>query len=273
MEPNIVYEISDTTNETLPTDNQINILQNSMIDGNGSESSLKSMKSQQQDIIHSSFSSLNAIGKSNSINNSNDNNNLNIINDQKSSLNNNNQSGIINSKVSNNSDLYDSKDTIVYIFDNNNNNNNINNNQSINLEYSIISNNNIIDKKKVINSNKTNYETKLEKIDNKHHINHSNKEKITKNKSVNAMIIHDVSKKMKKGLIPFFVKAKGYKVVFYYGEPNSQLRKIIEHYKKIVNGSNEINNSFYYNKKLIDLESTVEEIKIKPLETITNEIK
>jgi hypothetical protein len=270
MEPNIVYEINDTTNTTLPTDNQGNILQNSMIEGNGSEFSLKSIKSQQQDIIHSSFSSLNAIGKSNSINNSNDNNNLNIINDQKSSLNNNNQTGIINSKISNNSDLYDSKDTIVYIFDKDNN---INNNQSINLEYSIISNNNIIDKKKVINSNKINYETKLEKIDNKNHINHSNKERIAKNKSINAMIAHDVSKKIKKGFIPFFVKAKGYKVVFFYGEPNSKLKKIIEHYIKIVNGSNEIKNSFYYNKKLIDLESTVGEIKIKPLETITNEIE
>ena len=266
MEPKIVYEKPDKDIETLPTDNKNQTLKNSLIEGTGSESSLNSIHSQQQEIVHSSTSSVNPIGRSiNSINNSNDINALNMLNTPNSSFNNNvNQSDLANLKISNISNISDSKDNI---FDASNNINN-----SINLEYSIISNNNIIDKKNIINSNKINYETKLEKIENNKKITHSNKEKHSKKESEDALLISDVKKKIKKGYIPFFVKAKGYKVVFYYGEPNSKLDNIIEHYIKKVIGTNEIKNSFYYNKKPINLESTIGQIKIEAFGLITNEI-
>ncbi len=265
MESIIVYEKSDKDIETLPIDNKNQILKNSIIMGTGSESSLNSIHSQQQEIVHSSTSSINPIGKSiNSINNSNDINAINVFNTPNSSFNNIvNQSDLTNLKTSNNSNISDSMDII---FDASNNIKN-----SI-KEYSIISNNNIIDKQYIINSNKNNYETKLEKIDNNKKINHSNKEKHSKNESENDLIKSNVKKKMKKGYIPFFVKAKGYNVVFYYGEPNSKLDNIIEHYIKKVNGTNEIKNSFYYNKKPIDLESTIGQIKIERFGIITNEI-
>ena len=285
MEPKIIYENEDKNEEILPIDNKKSTFKNSSIEGSGSESLLNSIHSQPQEINHSSLSSLNAIGKSNnSINNSNDiNGKLNLTNDQNSSFNisvnpqnnnNNNHFDLIDSKLSNinNLDLGDSKEGISSINNLlNNDNNNINKTNF--LDYSIISNNNIIDNNKSkINKSDSNEEKKEGSLNNKSKSNIS-KGKEDSDKSLNDIFKIEVKEKMKQGFIPFFMKAKGYNAVFYYGKPNSKLGIVIEHYIKKIDGSNEIKPSFYYNNKLIDFDSTIGQIKIKPLTVISNEIK
>lgn len=303
MESKIVYENDDTNEEIMPIDNKKSIFKNSSIEGSGSESLLNSIHSQPQEINHSSLSSLNAIGKSNNSNNNsnnksnnnsnnksnnnsdnnsnnnsnNVNNKLNLTNDQSLSFNisvnsqnnnNSNHSEFIDSKLSNinNLDFGDSKDGISSI------NNLINGNKTNIVDYSIISNNNIINSKGSINKNESNEGKKEEKLKDKNKSN-SSKGKEYSDRRLNDIFKIEVREKMKQGFIPFFIKAKGYNPVFYYGEPNSKLRTVIEHYIKKINGSNEIKNNFYYNKKLIDLDSTIQQIKIKPLSLISNEIK
>ena len=286
METEIVYENDDKKLEVLPVDNNKSLFKNSSIEGNGSESPLNSIQSQLQEINHSSLSSVNAIGKSNnSINISNDNIKINLINDQSSSLNisangnsnNKNMSELVDLKLSNinNYSLGDSKDELAS-FGNLLKSNNDNIKESNFLDYSIISNNNIVDNnsnknKNNINNtnNKFNEEKKLETSNNKV-LSDSSKDN---DKSSIDMFKIEVKEKMKEGFIPFFVKVKGYNPVFYYGEPNSKLGTVIEHYIKKINCSNEIKNNFYYNKKLINLDSTIEQIKLKPLSLISNENK
>lgn len=286
METEIVYENDDKKLEVLPIDNNKSLFKNSSIEGNGSESPLNSIQSQLQEINHSSLSSVNAIGKSNnSINISNDNIKINLINDQSSSLNisangnsnNKNMSELVDLKLSNinNYSLGDSKDELAS-FGNFLKSNNDNIKESNFLDYSIISNNNIVDNnsnknKNNINNtnNKFNEEKKLETSNNKL-LSDSSKDN---DKSSIDMFKIEVKEKMKEGFIPFFVKVKGYNPVFYYGEPNSKLGTVIEHYIKKINCSNEIKNNFYYNKKLINLDSTIEQIKLKPLSLISNENK
>ena len=285
METEIVYENDDKKSEVLPIDNNKSLFKNSSIEGSGSESPLNSIQSQLQEINHSSLSSVNAIGKSNnSINISNDNNNkINLTNDQSSSLNittnglsnNKNISESIDLKLSkiNNLSLDNSKDELSSL-GNLLNSNNDNIKKSNLLDYSIISNNNIVDnninKNNINNTNNKFNEGKKLKTSNDKVLSDSSKDS---DKSSTNMFKKEVKEKMKEGLIPFFVKAKGYNAVFYYGEPNSKLGTVIEHYIKKINGSNEIKNNFYYNKKLIDLDSTIQQIKIKPLSLISNEIK
>lgn len=286
METEIVYENDDKKLEVLPVDNNKSLFKNSSIEGNGSESPLNSIQSQLPEINHSSLSSVNAIGKSNnSINISNDNIKINLINDQSSSLNisangnfnNKNMSELVDLKLSNinNYSLGDSKDELAS-FGNLLKSNNDNIKESNFLDYSIISNNNIVDNnsnknKNNINNtnNKFNEEKKLETSNNKV-LSDSSKDN---DKSSIDMFKIEVKEKMKEGFIPFFVKVKGYNPVFYYGEPNSKLGTVIEHYIKKINCSNEIKNNFYYNKKLINLDSTIEQIKLKPLSLISNENK
>jgi hypothetical protein len=242
MEQKIVYENEDKNKEIIPVDNKTTF-QNSLKEMKGSESSLKSINNITPEIIHSSVSSINPIGKSMNSNNSNEYNNINsnnIINnlsDKSQSNNINNQFDLYNS------DLDESKDTIMKIFES------------------------TIEKQKIINSNQINNQIKLENIGNQQ-ISHSNKDR--KLKSVNDDELKlKVKEKMNKGFIPFFVKAEGYDIVFYYGKPNCKLKIYIEDYIKKVNVANNIENNFYYNNKLVDLNSTLRQIKLKPLKEIS----
>ena len=98
MENKIVYENDDKKVEIMPKNNTSSF-KNSIIEGSGSESSLKTIGSQPKDIDISSISSLNPIGKSNnSFNISNESKNI-IKNEQSSSFNSiNEQSNNINHK-------------------------------------------------------------------------------------------------------------------------------------------------------------------------------
>ena len=66
---------------------------------------------------------------------------------------------------------------------------------------------------------------------------------------------------MKQGFIPFFMKAKGYNAVFYYGKPNSKLGIVIEHYIKTFNVDEEMKFNFYYNDiQIKNLDKTLSEL-------------
>ena len=78
---------------------------------------------------------------------------------------------------------------------------------------------------------------------------------------------------MKEGFIPFFVWLEGYKPVFYYGKPSIKFSTVIKRLAKILKKkSNDLlNNSFYYDNKLIKLDSSLMELKIEPLSVIMGE--
>ena len=83
----------------------------------------------------------------------------------------------------------------------------------------------------------------------------------------------EVEEKINKGYIPFYLRAKGYKPYFYYGSQNSKFKKTVEHYIKKMNCPEKIKNTFYYNNKLIDINTIIKDLNIKPLSIISNEIK
>ena len=83
-----------------------------------------------------------------------------------------------------------------------------------------------------------------------------------------------IKKKMKEGLIPFFIWSKGLKPVFYYGRPETEFSQVInKHAQKIKKRDNIdlLNNLYYYNNKLIDPKSLIKKLKIKPLSIIKDE--
>ena len=83
----------------------------------------------------------------------------------------------------------------------------------------------------------------------------------------------DVKEKIKEGFIPFFLKAKGYKPGFYFGDRNSQFKMSVENYIKEMQCPEEIKNTFYYNNKLIDINTIIKDLNIKPLSVISNELE
>ena len=83
-----------------------------------------------------------------------------------------------------------------------------------------------------------------------------------------------IIKKMKEGLIPFFIWSKGHKPVFYYGRPETEFSKVINKHAQILkekDNINLLNNLYYYNNKLIDPKSLIKKLKIKPLSIIKDE--
>lgn len=272
----IIFENEDKKVDIMPKNNNSSF-KNSIIEGNGSESSLKTINSQSKEIDNSSISSLNAVGKSsNSLNISNENNNkINNKNEHSSSFNNsnkvqinniNNKEDLIDSKISliNSRDLSGSKGEISALIDmigNGKEDNNLNKFLDTNISNNNLSENNSNNFKNINNE-------KLNQINNK------KKELLSSNITNNNMEFkNEVKEMINKGYIPFFIKAKDFNPVFYYGKPHSKLRTVIEQYIKKVNGSNEIQNLFYYKNKLIDLDSTLGELKLKPLSLISDENK
>lgn len=249
---------------------------NSIIEGGGSESSLKTISSQPKEIEISSISSLNAIGKSNNSLTISDekNNKINNKNDQNLSFfnnnNNNNQSNNINHKedlaisklsIINNIDFGASKAELsVLVNELNKENENINFSNSLDHD---ISNNN--SNEKIIHNilddnNEKNIKNKIE-------------EKKEENLDTIKELKIKVNKMINEGYIPFFMKAKGYTPYCFYGQPDTKFRTAIEQYIKKVNGFNEIKNIFYHNNKPIDLDCTIGELNLKPFSVISNEIQ
>lgn len=268
MENKIVYENDEKKLEVMPKNNTSSF-KNSIIEGSGSESSLKTIGSQPKDINISSISSLNPVAKSNnSFNISNESKNI-IKNEQSSSFNSiNEQYNNINHKDElkiseiNREEITGSKAEISSLV------NMLNNGKEDNKI------NNVLDS---VISSSFNNENMLKTIfsdnDNKNLPDINNEEKKQKKSDDNKEYINQIKQKIKEGYIPFFIQAKGYNPKFYYGDSNSKFRTVIENYNQNVNGSFTINNLFYYNNKLIDLDSTIGELNIKPLSLISDEIK
>ena len=262
---NMIFEKEDQKVEIMPKEKNSSF-KNSIIEGNGSESSLKSIKSEKEMEI-SSKSSLNPVGISNnSI--SNENNKINNKNEQNSSSNNINHiedkedlTGSL-SKIENLSGSSNEISDILKIIGNEKEDTNFSH-----ILDSVISSN---------NSNENNSNNNMNDNDGKKN---NEKEELLNSKIANNNINNnmefkkEVKEMIKKGYIPFFMKAKGFNHVFYYGKPHYKFRTVIEQFIKKVNGFNKIKNEFYYKNKLIDLDSTLGELKIKPLSIISDEIK
>jgi hypothetical protein len=268
MENKIVCE-DDKKIDMMPINNNSSF-KTSIIEGGGSESSLKTISSQPKEITISSNSSINPVAKSNNSFNTSDEkiNKINNKNDNSSfSNNNNNQFNNMNNKdlavstIINNTDLCASKaelSALVKELNKGNENNNLSN-----ALYQDISNN---------NSNEKITNNIMDDNDEKN-IQNNHDEKKEENLDTNKELKKEVKQMINEGYIPFFMKAKGYTPYFFYGQPNSKFRTVIEQYIKKVNGFDKIKPTFYYNKKLIDLDCTIGELNLEPCSVISNEIQ
>ena len=283
MENKIVFQKEDNNNIMQKED--ISLLKNNSIEGNGSESQLESINSTKKEITHSTFSSVNPICTSdNSINNSNDSNKM-PINDQNSSfnkekkaqINNGKHEELIGSKLSSiqNLELSYSKNEISALFNSLNKNSKDSEKKIDNVLDSIISHNNDKnenindndDKNKNINNNDNNEDSIKKDLIN---INKENKNEDLAFREEQKI---EVKKKIKEGYFPFFIRIEGYKVIFYYVLPNSQIKAITEDYIHKMNIPNENKYSFYNEDKLIDLNSTFKQSGLKKLCLIVGKIQ
>ena len=220
MENKTAYEKKEKKYDSLNNESN-NTFKPSPIDGSGSESLLKSISSQPNDITHSTPSSINPIGQLN--NSSNNSNNINNSNIEKS------QSG--SKEQINKKKPSDSKEEILTndLFNNN------------------------LDKMEIDNNNNNGYLYEKEFM------------------KLPEEIKEEIKEKIKEGYIVFFLRAKGYKPYYFYGSPNVKFNKIVDHYIKRFNCPETIKNTFYYNNKLIDLNTRLKDLNIKPLSIISNE--
>jgi len=268
MENKIVCE-DDKKIDMMPINNNSSF-KTSIIEGGGSESSLKTISSQPKEMECSSNSSLNPVGKSNnSFNNSDEKfNKINNKNEHNSSFSNNNNQfnnmkDLAVSKLSiiNNTDLSASKAELSVLV-NELNKRNENNNLSNVLDHDIPNNNS---NEKITNN--------IMDYNDEKNIQNNNDEKKEENLDTNKELKQEVKQMINEGYIPFFMKAKGYTFVFFYGQSNSKFRTVIEQYIKKVNGFDKIKPTFYYNNKLIDLDCTIGELNLEPCSVISNEIQ
>ena len=266
MENKIVFQKEDNNNIMQKED--ISLLKNNSIEGNGSESQLESINSTKKEITHSTISSVNPICASdNSINNSNDSNKM-PINDQNSSfnkekkaqINNGKHEELIGSKLSSiqNLELSYSKNEISALFNSLNKNSKDSEKKIDNVLDSIISHNN--DKNENINDN----DDKNKNINNdnnedsiKKDLININKENKNEDLAFREELKIEVMKKIKEGYFPFFIKIEGYKAFFYYALPNSQIKAITEDYIHEMKIPSENKYSFYNEDKLCEDVTTV----------------
>lgn len=225
--------------ERMPV-NKNSSFKNSIIDGSGSEPSLKSINSQPKEILESSNSSLNPVGQSNSFHNSMENNN--IKGNEKSALFNNTIKMPKINKFEDSVELKIYKNELGGSIDESSLHF-INENKKANISDPTIS-----------QKNTNNGNMQIEDMQN------------LKDKTQ-----LDINQKMREGLIPFFVKVKGYKTILIYGKPTIKLRQAIEHYIKKRNSPIEIKNTFFYKNELIDFNNKIGEIGIEPLSVISDD--
>ena len=251
------------------------ILQSNVINGSGSESQLDSIHSQKNDITGSSKSSFNPIGLSN-------NSNENIIKDSENNSNSFNNSNKIDDNQ-NMKDLPISKVSDVKK----------NEQSSFKTEISEI----IKDMNGGVNENKSSYDIDMKSEDfgstgsidineieddctiyliSKNFEKGDSSTKDSSNDKSDEKIKEEfkelVKKKVKEGLIPFFIKAEGFEHRYYYAKRNLQVKLGIDYYFKKINASKD-KYLFYYNDKLIDIEKTFKDLKIKIFGKIFGKLK
>ena len=263
---NVVFQKDENNNSILKNDS-ISTLKDNTISDSGSSSLPHSYIEQMGEIVISSITSMNPTPNlvNNNINNS-------VLNEQNilfTSFNNgqidNNNSAILFSSRKRNYDFSlnnDSKDSYFSYNNNNNNNNNYNNKNIINE-----------------NSFKT-YHNSMNDIDNSEDKKES---ELIKEESLNISDIkgekfkkefkNKISKKIKEGYIPLFVRSK-IKTAFYYVRKDSKFLSVVELYNISINNinTNEFKYNFYYKNELIDVNKSIEELDIKPLSIIEDKI-
>lgn len=248
MDNKFVYQKEENSN-ILMGENKSSF-QNNIIEGSGSESQLDSINSQKKEITHSSLSSYNPIALSNdSLNNGNE-NKIKKSNDKSSSLfNSNEKNNNKNSKEFNLSKISEIKKneqgfsktedmSLIMKIDSNNSNS-----EDMKIEsFDTMMNENEDDVNNTINLISQNLNDENEK-------NEQQKER--------------AKKMIKKGFIPFFIQIEGFKPSFSCGEKESKVKNAIEEYFKKINISQDNNYLFYYNDKLINIESSLRDLNLK----------
>ena len=269
MDNNYAYQTEDNYN-VLPVENKSSF-QNNPIQGNGSESQLDSINS--KELVHSSQSSLNPIGLSNNSMNNSNSNKIKTSNDKSSFFNSNNNMNNNNiiteedqtSTISEinpidqdiiKTEMFDLTYTMIDINNFNNNHNKMKKDDFKSM--SIKDKNNNDDLKNTIDLISGNYER--EDINRKD--NNSNKGDGSDVNAETHKIKQEIKKKIKQGWFPFFIQAEGFKLQSYWSKPDLPIKLGIEHYFKGINAQkNEY--LFYYNNNLINIEKTIDELKLK----------
>ena len=252
------------------------ILQSDVISGSGSESQLGSIHSQKNDITGSSKSSLNPIGLSN---NSNENkikdsdNNSNSFNNSNKIGNNQNMNDLPISKVSEikGNDQSSFKTGISEIIKDMNIDANENKSSSdIDMKSEDFGSTNSMGINDIEDADCTIYliSKNFEKGDSGTKDNSNNKS----DEKIKEEFKELVKKKVKEGFIPFFIKAEGLEHRYYYAKRNMKVKLGIDHYFKKINAPKD-KYLFYYNDKLIDIEKTFKDLKIKLFGKIFGKLK
>ena len=252
------------------------ILQSNVINGSGSESQLDSIHSQKNEITGSSKSSFNPIGLSN---NSNENiikdsdNNSNSFNNSNKIDNNQNMKDLPISKVSEikKNEQSSFKTGISEIIKDMNSDVNKNESSSdIDMKSEDFGSTNSMDINDIEDGDCTIYliSKNFEKgdIGTKDNSNNESDEKIKEE------FKELVKKKIKEGFIPFFIKAEGFEHRYYYAKRNMKVKLGIDYYFKKINAPKD-KYLFYYNDKLIDIEKTFKDLKIKIFGKIFGKLK
>lgn len=249
MDNKFVYQKEENSN-ILMGENKSSF-QNNIIEGSGSESQLDSINSQKKEITHSSLSSYNPIALSNdSLNNGNE-NKIKKSNDKSSLFNSNEKNNNKNSKefnlskiseiIKNEQGSFKTEDmSLIMKIDSNNSNS-----EDMKIEsFDTMMNENEDDVNNTINLISQN-------------LNQDNNDK------ENEQLKKYVKKMIKKGFIPFFIQIEGFNPSFSYGKKETKVKNVIEEYFKKINISQDNNYLFYYNDKLINIESALRDLNLK----------
>ena len=247
MDNKFVYQKEENSN-ILMGENKSSF-QNNIIEGSGSESQLDSINSQKKEITHSSLSSYNPIALSNdSLNNGNE-NKIKKSNDKSSLFNSNEKNNNKNSKEFNLSKISEIKK----------NEQGFSKTEDMSLIMKIDSNNSNSEDMKIesfdtmMNENEDDVNNTINLIS--QNLNDENEKNEQQKERAKTMI--------KKGFIPFFIQIEGFKPSFSCGKKESKVKNAIEEYFKKINISQDNNYLFYYNDKLINIESSLRDLNLK----------
>ena len=265
MENKFAYQKEESNKELLGE--MESVFKEKSIEGSGSNlKTLKSIDSQPKELEHSSQSSLHPLALSNN------------------SMSNSNENKIINSKENDKSNSFHSNDKVNYPkfedlkIDIKKFEKKLNETDAFILTYVMEDND---DSKIYTDIKKDILEAKSDKANNNNFGNISNLIKVTydkKNinkKDNNNNIENDDIEKIKKGVLikikegyfPFFIRAKEFSPIFYYGKPKSPIKLYIEHYLK-VNNMPKDKYLFFYNGIIINLDNNLKDLNMKILGVI-----
>ena len=251
------------------------ILQSNFINGSGSESQLDSIHSQKNNITGSSKSSFNPILSNNSNENiiKDSDNNSNSFNNSNKMDNDQNMKDLPNSKVSEIKKIEQSSlkaEISEIIKDMNDGVNENKNSYDFDMKSEDFGSTGSVGINDIEDADCTIYliSKNFEKGDSGTKDNSNNKS----DEKIKEEFKELVKKKVKEGFIPFFIKAEGLEHRYYYAKRNMKVKLGIDHYFKKINAPKD-KYLFYYNDKLIDIEKTFKDLKIKLFGKIFGKLK